>query len=71
VLRNSRPALIFEYDPAYLERSGASANELASWLRSFEYQLHVLRRRGAPLRVDALGRTAINVLALCRRDDQT
>jgi len=71
LLRNSRPALIFEYDPAYVERSGASADELAAWLRTFDYQLHVLRPRGAPLRVDALGRTAINVLALCRRGDHT
>jgi hypothetical protein len=61
--------VIFEYDPAYLERSGASGDGLVSWLRGFGYQLHVLRPRGAPLRVVTLGRGASNVLALCGGDD--
>jgi FkbM family methyltransferase len=70
VLRTSRPALIFEYDPAYVERSGAGGDELVAWLRGFGYQLHVLRPRGAPQRVGALGRSASNMLALCGDDDQ-
>jgi len=71
VLRTSRPALIFEYDPAYVERSGTNADELTAWLRTFGYQLHVLRPRGAPLPVATLGRASTNVLALCGRDDLT
>jgi FkbM family methyltransferase len=71
VLRTSRPALIFEYDPAYIGRSRSSANELTAWLRSFGYQLHVMRPRGAPQRVSGLARTATNVLALCAGDDET
>jgi FkbM family methyltransferase len=70
VLRTSRPALIFEYDPAYLERSGAGGDDLAAWLRDFGYQLHVLRPRGAPQRVASLGRTMTNVLALYGGDDR-
>jgi FkbM family methyltransferase len=69
VLRTSRPALIFEYDPAYVERSGAGGDELVTWLRDFGYRLHVLRPRGAPLRVVALGRSA-NMLALSGGADQ-
>jgi FkbM family methyltransferase len=71
VLRTSRPALIFEYDPAYLERSGASGDQLVAWLSGFGYQLHVLRPRGAPQRVASLGRTMTNVLALCGEDDRS
>jgi FkbM family methyltransferase len=71
VLRMSRPALIFEYDPAYLERSGASGDELVDWLRSFGYQLYLLRPRGAPLPAATLGRTATNVLALCAGEDRS
>jgi FkbM family methyltransferase len=71
VLRASRPAVIFEYDPAYIGRSGGSGDELAAWLRSFGYQLHVLRRRGAPQRITTLDRTTSNVLALCAGDDET
>jgi FkbM family methyltransferase len=71
VLRTSRPALIFEYDPAYVERSGGSGEELVDWLRSFGYQLHVLRPRGAPLRIGSLGRTMANVLALCVGDERS
>ncbi|HEY7171839.1 MAG TPA: FkbM family methyltransferase [Vicinamibacterales bacterium] len=71
VLRTSRPALIFEYDAAYVERSGTNAAELVSWLRTFGYQLHILRPRGAPLRVAALGHGSTNVLALCGREDLT
>jgi FkbM family methyltransferase len=71
VLRTSRPALIFEYDSAYVERSGTNADELVSWLRTFGYQLHVLRPRGTPLPVAALGHASTNVLALCGPDDLT
>jgi FkbM family methyltransferase len=71
VLRASRPAVIFEYDPAYIGRSGSSGDELAAWLRSFGYRLHVLRPRGAPQRITTLDRTTSNVLALCAGDDET
>jgi FkbM family methyltransferase len=71
VLRRSHPALIFEYDPAYVERSGATGADLVEWLRGFGYQLHVLRPRGAPLRVASLGRTMANVLALYGEDGRS
>jgi FkbM family methyltransferase len=70
VLRTSRPALIFEYDPAYMERSGESGDDLVAWLRDVGYQLHVLRPRGAPQRVASLGRAMTNVLALYGEDDR-
>jgi FkbM family methyltransferase len=69
LLRTSRPALIFEYDSAYVERSGTNADELVAFLRTLGYQLHVLRPRGAPLPVTALGHASTNVLALCGGDD--
>ena len=66
LLATSRPALIFEYDPAYIGRSGSSGPVLASWLRSAGYRLYRLRSRGAPSPIDTLDRQMANVLAISR-----
>jgi FkbM family methyltransferase len=64
VLRTSRPALIFEYDPAYVGRSGANGADLSAWLGTAGYRLYALRPRGGVARLDVLARTGTNVLAV-------
>lgn len=66
VLRTSRPTLIFEYDPAYVHRSGASGEELADLLHQAGYGLFILQPRGGALPVATLDSAAGNFLAVAR-----
>jgi FkbM family methyltransferase len=64
VLETSRPAVVFEYDPAYVGRSGANGAELSAWFHARGYRLYELGPRGGGRPIDLLGSLSTNVLAL-------
>ena len=67
VLRALRPAVIFEYDPAYVARSGGGAEELMRCWSEADYEIRALDPRQPPAIVAGLGERAGNFLALPRR----
>src|SRR5262249_14672098 len=69
VLDALRPAILFEYDPAYIQRSGGAREDLTACLTDARYELFLLRPRRIPLRVEALGDRGGNFLALPRQID--
>jgi FkbM family methyltransferase len=71
VLRGARrtletlcPAIVFEYDPAYVARCGGSGAALTACLADAGYVLFQLDPRRAPLAVPRLGEAGGNFLAL-------
>jgi len=66
VLDTLRPVILFEYDPAYVSRSGGSAAELTACLLDADYTLFALDSRRAPAPVGRLDERAGNFLAVPR-----
>ena len=73
VLRGARrtletlgPAIVFEYDPAYVARCGGSGADLTACLADAGYLLFTLDRRRAPLALPRLAERGGNVLAVPR-----
>jgi FkbM family methyltransferase len=66
VLRMLRPAIVFEFDPHYVERSGGTSSELTGCLVEAGYALFALRPKHAPCPVPGLGSRGGNFLALPR-----
>jgi len=64
VLQTLRPAVIFEFDPAYVERSGGTSADLTACLSDAGYALFGLTPRHAPLGIARLGDRGGNFLAL-------
>ena len=71
VLRGARrtletlgPAIVFEYDPAYVARCGGSSAALTACLADAGYVLFQLDPHRAPLAVPRLGEAGGNFLAL-------
>jgi FkbM family methyltransferase len=58
------PAIVFEYDPAYVHRSGGSGAEVTACLTDAGYVLYQLDPRRAPLAVPRLDDVGANVLAV-------
>jgi FkbM family methyltransferase len=65
-LARLRPAVIFEYDPAYVVRSGASADALMQCWSDADYEICALDPRHPPVVVAGLGDRGGNFLALPR-----
>jgi FkbM family methyltransferase len=63
VLAKLRPAVVFEFDPAYVGRSGGSSDDLMRCWTEADYELFVLDRRRPPARVAHLGTRGGNYLA--------
>ena len=63
MLRSMRPAVVFEYDPAYVSRSGTAA-DLNGYFRDCGYRLFLLRPRQVPALTGALAGRGGNFLAL-------
>jgi len=55
VIDACRPAIVFEYDPAYVARSASSGAELSSWLHARGYRLFALSPRASAAPLDVLG----------------
>jgi len=66
VLSALRPVVVFEYDPAYVSRSGGTAEDLARWWSDADYELFALDPRRPPALVARLGGRGGNFLALPR-----
>jgi hypothetical protein len=66
VLQTLRPAIVFEFDPEYVERSGGTSAELTACLVKAGYALFALRTRHAPFSVSGLADRGGNFLALPR-----
>lgn len=64
VLRALRPVVVFEYDPAYVSRSGGTAADLTALLTNAGYSLLALRAGHAPRAVPELGATGGNFMAV-------
>jgi FkbM family methyltransferase len=60
------PAIVFEYDPAYVSRCGGSGEELTACLSDADYELFLLDPRRPPSAVRRLAERGGNVLALRR-----
>lgn len=78
VLRGARrtletlgPAIVFEYDPAYVTRSGGSGADLTACLTDAGYVLFQLDPHRAPLAVPGLEKTGGNFLAVPRHRTAT
>jgi FkbM family methyltransferase len=69
LLQIARPVVVFEYDPAYISRSGGSGNALTALLAGSGYELFALHPRRRPLPVSTLPSVAGNYLALPERSD--
>jgi FkbM family methyltransferase len=67
VLSALRPVVVFEYDPAYVSRSGGAAEDLTRCWSDADYELFALDPRHPPARVPRLGDRGGNFLALPRR----
>jgi len=67
VLSALRPVVVFEYDPAYVSRSGGAAEDLTRCWSNADYELFALDPRHPPARVERLGDRGGNFLALPRR----
>ena len=63
-LRERRPVLVFEFDPAYVARCGGSAAALDEVLTDGRYALFLLTPRNEPARVSSLGDRGGNFLAV-------
>jgi FkbM family methyltransferase len=63
-LETLRPAIVFEYDPAYVARCGGSGAALTACLADAGYDLFQLDPRRAPLAVPRLAEAGGNFLAL-------
>lgn len=66
LLATRRPAIIFEYDPAYVSRPGGTAAELSEWLVNAGYVLFALQPKRLPELVSALTDRSGNFLAVPR-----
>lgn len=66
-LETFAPAVLFEYDPAYLVRTGATEGELQGCFSRAGYQLFALAGRRGPTAVSRLGAQAGNFLAVPSR----
>ena len=66
VLAKLRPAVVFEYDPAYVGRSGGSSDDLMRCWADADYELFMLDRRRPPAPIARLGARGGNFLALPR-----
>jgi FkbM family methyltransferase len=65
VIEQFRPALMIEFNPAALNRAGASARELDEKLRSWGYGLFEPKRKAlVPFTNLPVGGTVVNILAL-------
>jgi hypothetical protein len=67
VLRAHRPVVVFEYDPAYVSRSGGTAEDVTRCWSDADYELFALDPRRPPELVKRLGDRGGNFLALPRR----
>jgi FkbM family methyltransferase len=67
VLSALRPVVVFEYDPAYVSRSGGAADDVTRCWSDAEYDLFALDPRRPPALVARLGDRSGNFLALPRR----
>jgi FkbM family methyltransferase len=67
VLRALRPVVVFEYDPAYVSRSGAAPEDLMQWWSDADYELFALDPRRPRALVARLGERGGNFRALPRR----
>ena len=64
VLQTLRPAVVFEFDPEYVGRSGGTGADLAACFVEAGYELFALSTGHAPLAVAGLGDRVGNFLAL-------
>jgi FkbM family methyltransferase len=62
-----RPVVVFEYDPAYISRSGGAAEDVTRCWSDADYELFALDPRRPPALVARLGDRGGNFLALPRR----
>ena len=67
VLSALRPVVVFEYDPAYVSRSGGAAEDVMRCWSDADYELFALDPRRPPAPVARLGDRGGNFLALPRR----
>ena len=67
VLKVLRPVVVFEYDPAYVSRSGGAAEDVTRCWSDADYELFALDPRRPPALVARLGDRGGNFLALPRR----
>lgn len=67
VLSALRPVVVFEYDPAYVSRSGGAADDVTRCWSDADYELFALDPRRPPALVARLGDRGGNFLALPRR----
>ena len=67
VLNVLRPVVVFEYDPAYVSRSGGAADDVTRCWSDADYELFALDPRRPPALVARLGDRGGNFLALPRR----
>jgi FkbM family methyltransferase len=58
------PTIVFEYDPAYVERCGGSVADLNAFLNAARYQLFMLDARRPPAPIARLEDVGGNVLAV-------
>ena len=58
------PVIVFEYDPAYIARSGGTAADLNACFDAARYTLFRLEPRGAPSAIPRLGSAGGNMLAV-------
>jgi FkbM family methyltransferase len=63
-IRRFQPRIIFEFDPAYVSRCGATAAEIVGLLQSLNYELYFLDDRHRLSKLAKLDRKACNLLAL-------
>ena len=67
VLSALRPVVVFEYDPAYVSRSGGAADDVTRCWSDADYDLFALDPRRPPALVARLGDRGGNFLALPRK----
>jgi len=67
VLSALRPVVVFEFDPAYVSRSGGAADDVTRCWPDADYELFALDPRRPPALVARLGDRGGNFLALPRR----
>lgn len=67
-LQTMSPALVFEYDPAYVSRCGATGAELTACLTDADYRLYALDPRRPPTPVPRLADRGGNFLAIRGRE---
>jgi FkbM family methyltransferase len=67
LLQIARPVVVFEYDPAYVSRSGGTGKALMALLARSGYEVFLLHPRRRRIPVSTLPATAGNYLALPKR----